>query len=217
MAVQTTPPVALEQPPLPPRRRGRRIVRLIGKTLIVMGFLVLAFVAYELWGTGVVTERAQAKAREGISRSGFPVKAIPGQAIGFIRIPRMRLDMAFVEGSDHEALKKGPGHYADTPLPGEPGNVAIAGHRTTYLHPFWDLQKLRPGDLIELQTRLGTFRYAVKWHRVVAPLSGVWVLNATKVPSLTLTTCNPRFSARERLIVRAVQVSGPGTPRGGDS
>jgi sortase A len=126
----------------------------------------------------------------------------------------MKLDMVFVEGSGPEPLKKGPGHYERTALPGEVGNVGIAGHRTTYLHPFWGLNTLKRGDLIELQTRRGTFRYAVRWQRVVSP-TGYWVLKRTKVPSLTLTTCHPRFSARERLIVRAVQVSGPGTPRRG--
>jgi sortase A len=212
MAIDTQPDVA--RPPAPARSGGRRFLRGFGKTLITLGVLVLLFVAYELWGTGLLTERAQNRLRDDIREHGLAARPIPGNALGFIRIPRMELDMVFVEGSDVEALKKGPGHYADTPLPGEPGNVGIAGHRTTYLHPFWDLQKLRPGDIIELETRRGTFRYSVRWQRVVGPLD-TFVLDRTKVPSLTLTTCHPRFSARERLIVRAIQVSGPGTPRGG--
>ncbi|MCA1726906.1 MAG: sortase [Actinobacteria bacterium] len=199
----------------PPRAgtRRRRVLRVIGKTLIGLGVLVLAFVAYELWGTGVVTDRAQDDLREQVEAHGFDARPIPGGALGFIRIPKIDLDMIFVEGADAEELKKGPGHYEDTAMPGERGNVGIAGHRTTYLHPFWDLQKLRPGDIIELQTRRGTFRYSVRWQRVVRPLD-VWVIRPTKDRSLTLTTCNPRFSARERLIIRAVQVAGPG-PHGG--
>lgn len=198
--------------PSPPRRRGRRIVRGVGKTFIALGVLVLLFIVYELFGTDVVTNRRQDQLRESIGSRGLPARPIPGDALGFIRIPEIDLDMVFVEGSDVEPLKKGPGHYEQTPLPGEGGNVGIAGHRTTYARPFWALDELERGDVIEIQTRRGTFRYEVRWQRVVAPTE-VSVLDPTARPSLTLTTCHPRFSARERLIVRAVQISGPGTPR----
>jgi sortase A len=213
MALDTRRDAPPAQPPAPPRSRGRRVVRGIGKTLITLGVLVLLFVAFELWGTGVLTQREQGRMRDAIGTQGFPERAVPGGALGFIRIPKIDLDMVFVEGSEYEPLKKGPGHYSDTPLPGKPGTVGIAGHRTTYLHPFWALDRVKRGDIIELQTRAGEFRYRVTWQRVVTPYS-YWVLNRTKVPSLTLTTCHPRFSARQRLVVRAVQISGPGTPRG---
>jgi sortase A len=185
-----------------------------GKTLITAGVLVLLFVAYELWGTGVITQRAQDGLRQEIDRDGLALAPIPGKAVGFIAIPKIGLDMVFVQGTEREDLMKGPGHYSDTPLPGRPGNVGIAGHRTTYSQPFWALNELRPGDIIELRTRAGTFRYAVRWQRVVSS-HDLWVVDPTKVPALTLTTCHPRFSSRERLVIRALQISGPGTPRGG--
>jgi LPXTG-site transpeptidase (sortase) family protein len=85
--------------------------------------------------------------------------------------------------------------------------VVIAGHRTTHLAPFWSIEALAPGDRIMLQTRRGTFVYRVEWVKVVLPAS-LWVSGQTRQPSLTLTTCNPRFSQRQRLVVRAVQIHG---------
>ena len=84
--------------------------------------------------------------------------------------------------------------------------MVIAGHRTTHLAPFWAIDALQPGDEIILQTRQGTFLYRVKWKRILSPEAS-WVAAATTRPSLTLTTCNPRFSARERLVIRAMQAS----------
>ena len=183
-----------------------------GKTLITLGVLVLLFVAYELWGTGLITERAQDQLREDIAQDGLALAPIPGKAVGFLTIPKIGLDVVVVEGTERGDLMKGPGHYSDTPLPGKPGNVGIAGHRTTYSQPFWDLNRLGPGDIIELRTRAGTFRYRVRWQRIVGPRA-TWVVNPTLVRALTLTTCHPRFSSRERLVIRAIQISGPGTPR----
>lgn len=113
--------------------------------------------------------------------------------------------MVFLEGISDEVLADGPGHFPGTALPGEPGNVAIAGHRTTHLAPFWALDVLARGDRIVLETRAGSFEYRVVWQRVVDPYAG-WVVRRTERRSLTLSTCNPRFSAAERLVVRAVQV-----------
>jgi sortase A len=82
--------------------------------------------------------------------------------------------------------------------------VAIAGHRTTYLHPFWSLDQLGPGDRIELQTRFGRFDYRVTSTRTVLP-TAVWILRPTRDPTLVLTTCSPRFSATRRLVVFATR------------
>ncbi len=191
-------------PPRAERRRGR-VLRGIGKTLIAAGVLVLLFVAYELWGTDFVTKRYQSTLRADVGDRGFSLRPIPGDAAGYIRIPKIDLDMVFVEGTGVEELKKGPGHYSDTPMPGAKGNVGIAGHRTTYARPFWDLQKLQRGDDVILETRRGWFRYRVQWQRIVGP-TDYWVLEETKRPAVTLTTCHPRFSAAQRLVVRAVLV-----------
>ena len=126
-----------------------------------------------------------------------------GDPIGILKIPRMKLDMVVVEGVDQQTLKKGPGHYESTAYPWEDdGRVAIAGHRTTYLHPFWSLNELRRGDLVRLETEFGTFDYRVTGSRVVLP-SDVSVLEQTKEPTLVLTACTPRFSGSHRLVVFA--------------
>lgn len=188
------------------RRRRRSALRWSAFSLIAAGTTLLGYVSYQLWGTGVYTARAQSRMRADIQAHGLPSRPIPGNAVGLIRIPRISLNVAFVQGVEPSDLAKGPGHYTGTPLPGEGGNVVIAGHRTTHLAPFWALDALRPGDQIVLRTRRGTFVYDVKWARVVSPTSW-WVVGPTKRPSLTLTTCNPRFSQRQRLVVRAVLVS----------
>jgi sortase A len=209
-AMEFPPPVARGR-----QLRGNRILRFTGWTFIGAGFLVIAFILYELLGTGLVTARYQRELREdlapGLARpvGGEPLPPpVPGQAVGIVRIPEIGLDMAVVEGINPEDLKKGPGHYPGTPLPGARGNVGIAGHRTTYARPFWALDRLEAGDRILVDTRRGRFVYRVEWSRVVAP-DQVEVLAPTPDPSLTLTTCHPKFSAAQRLVVRAVQVSGP--------
>jgi sortase A len=185
--------------------------------MMLVGAAMLGHVAYDLWGTGIGTARAQTRLRAELNSDlAHPARthrrAVPGHVEGFIRIPRLHIDMAFVEGVTPEALAKGPGHYPNTPMPGHGGNVAIAGHRTTHLSPFWGLDTMRPGDAVTLVTREGRFIYRVVWVGVAQP-DADWVLSATGVPTLTLTTCFPRFSSAQRLILRAVQVYGR-TPHG---
>jgi sortase A len=111
-----------------------------------------------------------------------------------------------VEGTDTESLKKGPGHYARTAYPWEDhGRVGIAGHRTTYGSPFWALDELEAGDRIVLATEYGVFDYRVTGSRIIAPSDGS-VLRPTDEPTLVLTTCHPRFSAAQRLVVFADRV-----------
>lgn len=181
------------------------MLRWSGTYLIVLGAALLGYVGYQLWGTGIYTARAQSQIRAEIRSHGFPARPVPGGAVGFIRIAKIDLDMGFVQGVELADLAKGPGHDPASPLPGEGGNVVIAGHRTTHRAPFWSIDTLDPGDQIMLQTRRGTFRYRVVWVRVVDP-DDLWVKARTRRPSLTLTTCEPRFSQRHRLVVRAVQI-----------
>jgi sortase A len=222
MAVTTEPNRTVDFAPQRSRigaRRRRRNRRVIGLLLVAGGLLLVGYVAYQYWGTSWIASRAQHRLRNEITQKGFqdyqvgPQTAtpVPRGALGFIKIPRLNLDMVFIEGVDPGDLKLGPGHYPNTPLPGQGGNVGIAGHRTTYLHPFWALNELKPGDRITLETRKGVFVYKVRWLKVIVPTQ-VSVLAPTQTSSLTLTTCNPRFSNSERLVVRAVLVSGPGTP-----
>jgi sortase A len=199
-------------------------VRGVGKTLIASGILIFLFVAYQLWGTGIAEARDQRALKKQFTErlslipalpgsdtatAPAPAAAIPGDAIGLIRIPQLGLEKALVEGVGVPDLKKGPGHYADTPMPGEKGNAAIAGHRTTYGAPFGDLDKLSRGDPILVTTQAGEFRYEVDHLRIVDP-SESWVLDDAGDDRLTLTTCHPKFSAAQRLIVVA-KLTSPGT------
>ena len=128
---------------------------------------------------------------------------LPGGVLDRLVIPTIGLSRYVVQGTAENDLAKGPGHYLGTPLPGQYGNVAIAGHRTTYGAPFWAFNELRPGDRIFLTDTTGhRWIYLVTGHTVVTPdeLSAIGPL---KGYYLTLTTCNPRFWATSRLVVRA--------------
>jgi sortase A len=140
----------------------------------------------------------------------FPEEAVGvGESFAFLTIPRIGLDSVVVyEGVDRETLKKGPGHMERTPLPGQPGNAVISGHRTTYGRPFFDFDLLEIGDRVEVETATGTHIYEVRETIVVEP-TDVWVTDPRPGGWLTMTTCNPKFSARERLIVFAEMVDGP--------
>jgi sortase A len=130
-----------------------------------------------------------------------------GAPIGRIRIPRIKLEMVVVEGTTTGDLERGPGHYdaasgIDTSLPGLGAVIAIAGHRTTFLHPFRHLDDLRSGDNIYLEMPYGTFRYRVYFHRVVVPTD--WsILRPRPYEKLVLTACHPLYSASHRLAVFA--------------
>ncbi len=202
----------------------RRAIAGAGRTLIAAGVLILLFVAYQLWGTGLAEARSQDKLTEQFrevlaaqpeapaeSGPGAPAEAgdtppppaaPTGEAVAIMKIPKIGVEKAVVRGVGLSELKKGPGHYPTTPMPGEAGNAAIAGHRTTYGAPFFDLDELQPGDPILVTTAKGRFRYEVTEARIVSPKE-TSVLRPTDDNRLTLTTCHPRFSAAQRLIVVA--------------
>jgi sortase A len=125
-----------------------------------------------------------------------------GHPLGRISIPRIDASMVFVAGTGSKSLKKGPGHYPRTPLPGQDGTVGVAGHRTTYLAPFRHLDRLRRDDRIVATMPYGRFSYRVEGSRVVRP-SRLSVLRRASHDRLVLTTCTPLFSAARRLIVTA--------------
>jgi sortase A len=129
-----------------------------------------------------------------------------GEPLGRLSIPKLGSKFVFVSGTGEGSLKKGPGHYRDTALPGEHGSVAIAGHRTTYLAPFRDLDKLRRSDLLIVKMPYGVFRYRTEGSLVVRP-SNVRPLRAVGHDRLVLTTCTPPFSAAKRLVVTGKLVS----------
>ncbi len=127
-----------------------------------------------------------------------------GDALARIEIPSIGVDAAVVEGVGREDLKRAPGHYPGTPVPGQLGNAAIAGHRSTYGAPFADLDAMDIGDQIIVTTAQGRFVYRMTAMDIVSPLaSDVISTTDPSVARLTLTTCHPEFSAQQRLIVFA--------------
>ena len=141
-----------------------------------------------------------------------------GEAVARIVIPAIKMDEIVVEGTDVDALRKGPGHYSWTPMPGQPGNASIAGHRTTYGAPFANIGNLRPGDRITVQTAQGEFVYEVlaqdsptKGYLIVSP-DRVDLLRDKGNNLLTLTSCHPRFSNRQRIVVQAKLLGDPVVP-----
>jgi sortase A len=183
----------------------------MGSLLVAAG--LAGYVAWLLWGTGIETARAQHELRRGFEGTigtkdpSAATTTLPGGAYAEIVIPTLDLDMIVIQGTGYEQLKKGPGHYPDTANPWEPtGRVGIAGHRTTYLAPFFHLDDLRRGDPIELRTQYGAFRYSVRRVFVIASAGSGSVLGQTPDPTLVLTTCNPIYASYERLIVTAVRL-----------
>ena len=237
-------------------RDWRTYVRSAGGIFVALGLLLLAFVAYQLWGTGILEARAQRELRhrfdEMLSSTVPPASKSPGREsrrprtaapvvgpatgtiplrlpqateppptvptpdepsshpeikdgdpVARLQIPAIGLDNVVVSGVFSGDLRRGPGHYPATPLPGEVGNAGIAGHRTTYGAPFSDLDKLQPGDEIIVTTTAGRFRYVVVGTKIVEPSDASVLAPSTDV-RLTLTTCDPRYSTAHRLIVTAV-------------
>ena len=134
------------------------------------------------------------------------VPAQGGEAIARIKIDKIDVDYTVVEGTDVPDLKKGPGHFRGTPMPGELGNSALAGHRTTYGAPFNELDELVPGDLIEITTLTGRYVYSVTGSLVVNPDEGNLIIPTIDptVATLTLVTCTPELTSKQRLAVQAV-------------
>jgi sortase A len=135
-----------------------------------------------------------------------------GDPIGRIRIGRIGLDMVMVQGTDHDTLKKGPGHYETSGLPGEGALIYVAGHRTTYLAPFAYINEIRAGDYVRIDVPYGVFTYRATRHYVV-PSDDVALLRNQGREVLRLQACHPRFFATHRYIVDAklVRIA----PRGG--
>ena len=210
----TTPFEPLEETRTPrPHRRGwAAIVHWFGMGCLMLASGIAGYVGWLLWGTGIETAQAQERLRTGFvagdTRPPADVQAVTiGDAYAQIVIPEIGLNFMVVQGTGHEALKEGPGHYPDTADPWDDrGRVGIAGHRTTYLHPFFKLNQLTPGDAITLRTEYGTYRYEVSRVFVIPEEGSGRVLAQTDAPSLVLTTCNPVYASYERLIVTARRI-----------
>jgi sortase A len=140
-------------------------------------------------------------------RAAFLARALKrrtdvGDAIGRIRIPEIGVNKVVVEGTDAGSLRKGPGHYPETPFPGIHGTVAIAGHRTTYGAPFNELDKLERGDEVLVEMPYGRFVYRVERQQIVEP-TATWVTRRVDHDRLVLTACHPKYSAAQRIVIFA--------------
>jgi sortase A len=154
-----------------------------------------------------VEQRALERIEDPARRLAFRARALerklePGDAMGRIRIPDIGVSEVVVHGTGTGDLRKGPGHYPETPLPGERGTVAVAGHRTTYGAPFRKLDQLDAGDRVEMAMPYGRFTYRVEQTRIVPP-TALWVTDRVRFDRLVLSACHPLYSAAQRIIAFA--------------
>jgi LPXTG-site transpeptidase (sortase) family protein len=185
-----------------------------------MGAFVLYFLVYQLVGTNAVTNAGQSSLRNQLQHEwsaqpaskADPKRAAPrrvarGKGLAVLDIPKIQLvNKVIVEGVGREELRKGPGHVPSTVPPGQPGTFGVSGHRTTYGAPFYRLDELEKGDTITVVTRDAIYTYTVTRTAIVRPtdtqvLDNVSGANGKLKATITLTTCHPRYSARQRLVV----------------
>jgi len=206
-------------------------VRTLGEVFITLGLFLLLFVVWQLWWTDVTANREQAATIQTLENEFRPpallehrpvnpvadplatLTKVPfGQAFAIIRIPRFGSDYArpVLQGTDHDTLTQGIGHYSGTAFPGQVGNFAVAGHRTTYGKPFSSIDLLQKGDIIVVETKARYLVYAVDRHVIVTPDQVEVIAPVPQQPGarpkqawLTMTACHPRYSASQRYIVFA--------------
>ena len=212
----------------------RTRIQVLGWAFIWSGLFIFGYLGWQVFVTDLLNNGVQAREQEDLAVAiadapSLPVQEVDvppgtpgtptitftpeeapgfGEAFAFIRIPEIEVDQVVFAGVDTRTLRSGPGHMPGTPVPGQPGNAVISGHRTTYGSPFHNLDLLEAGDRIEVETFAGTHIYEVREIQIVRP-TDIWVAQHRDGGWLTLTTCHPKFSARQRLVVSAELVEGP--------
>jgi len=208
--------------------------RTLGELMITIGLVLLLFSAYEIWGKAAIVQGHQQDLDQQLAQDwgnpgsttttapgGEPpdetVTPPPGWSIARLYLPRLNKHWVVVEGVEPRDIRFAPGHYPDSAKPGRVGNFAIAGHRSPAI--FWDLDKVRPGDSIIVETKSTFYIYRVYQSQVVKPTATEVVAPVPGSPGetptkamLTLTTCNPKWDNYQRLVVHAVLVRSQ--PRG---
>ena len=191
---------------VPPAKRQwlNRTLDIVGRTFIGAGLFLLSFVAYQLWGTGIAESRAQTSLSTQFQsqRSAIPSY---GGVVGQIEIPSIDVKKWIVAGVDYKSLERGPGLFPKSPMPGQFGNVALAGHRTTFGAPFGRINELKKGDLIRFTTKSGTFVYVVNGAPKIVSASAIEVTRTTDTTKaiVTLVSCHPKWTSEKRIIVVA--------------
>jgi sortase A len=190
----------------------RAVLRFVAAVMMVSGALMITDAAVTLlWQEPVsafLANREQAELEEELQdppRRVLEKRPLPGDAIGRIRIPSIGVSEYVVEGTQTGDLRKGPGHYRNTPLPGDRGTVAIAGHRTTYGAPFRRLDDVKRGDRVFVDVPWGRYVYRVEKTEIVEP-TDLSVLDKVGYDRLVLSACHPLYSAAERIIAFARMV-----------
>jgi sortase A len=188
----------------------RRVLRAAYYVFLATGIIALGYAGYAVldryWYQGVETSKFEAVSAPAAPRATAAVPIADGGVIGEIEVQRLGLKAIVVQGDSEKLLRRAVGHLPETALPGEAGNVALAGHRDGLFRP---LRDVRPGDLITLRTPEREFQYRVEWTAIVPP-TAVRVLQPTSEPALTLVTCFPFYyvgAAPERFVVRARKIS----------
>jgi sortase A len=206
----------------------RRLVGWTGEVLLTLGVLLLLFAAWQLWWTDVVANRDQAgivrtledefsrdRTPGPVGANGIPAAIGEDGAFALVRIPRFGADYArpVIEGTGRDVLALGVGHYVGTAGPGQVGNFAIAGHRTTYGRPFHDVDLLRDGDRVVVETAAEVYVYEVSGHDIVRPRDVGVIAPVPDEPGatpttavLTMTSCHPKYSATQRYVVHGTLV-----------
>jgi len=190
---------------------ARRLLSGFSMLLAVIGVGMLAYPAYTNFTQSRLQEKlaiefekaeTQVRYEAGTLQTGDPLTRISIEAIGL-------KPTLVVEGTTESALRAGAGHYKNTPLPGEEGNVAIAGHRTTYGKPFANVDRLKVGDAIVLETPVGSYTYKVSQAPYVVSNTDWTVISQSPGKTLTLTSCHPKGSSKQRIIIKAELVPVP--------
>ncbi|MGY1836179.1 class E sortase [Blastococcus sp. SYSU DS0510] len=213
-----------------------RAFRTLSYLAVATGLAILLVVAYQVWGTDVLADREQERIGDGLRDDwATPIPPLPqaefGDAFAFLHIPAFGPDWkprAVIEGTDPQVLADGPGHFVNSAMPGEVGNFAMAGHRVGEGSPFLELDELDPGDAVVVETVDHWYVYRIDstvivdpgQTNVVAPTPGGPLDGPATAAWLTMTTCHPEFSDRERLVVHALldaAVSKSDAPQGPDA
>lgn len=182
----------------------RRTLSALSALLLLSGLALVGYpLASNLWQGRVQDRLGKQLASPQLQQAYRDRNVGTGDSLTRIKIPDIGVDVVVVEGTTPSALRAGAGHYANTSLPCDVGNVAIAGHRTTFGKPFANLDRLKPGATIELDTPVGGCVYQVSKDPFVVSPNDLSVLDASGDRTLTLTTCHPKGSAAQRLVIKA--------------